>query len=190
MCVVSINFCCVTNHPKTWCLKTIVYLIHNSLWELVGWVFFWSGLDQIIWGDLGWALMYLVSWQDGWRPNVLGRILKWSLITCVFLLSLYLAWGWELQFASLNRIWQRQRDFTGVIKVPGQMTLSQLKEGLSWVGLTQSGKPFKRGPGGLRWNNWTLLAYFEEAAAMLWEGHITRTMGVLRSWVQALPDSQ
>lgn len=153
--------------------------------------FFWSGLGQIIWGDLGWALMYLVSWRDGWRLDMLGRILRWSLITRVFLLSLYLAWGWELQVASHNRMWQRQRDFIGVIKVPGQMTLSQLKEGLSWVGLTQSGKPFfKRGLGGLDGRTEQFLLTLKKQAAILWEGHITRTVGIFRSWIQAPADSQ
>lgn len=148
----------------------------------VGWMscFFWSGLGLIIWGDLGWALLYLVSWRDGWRLAMLGRILRWSLITRVFLLSLYLAWGWELQVASHNRMWQRQRDFIGVIKVPGQMTLSQLKEGLSWVGLTQSGKPFfKRGLGGLRWKNRIILAYFEEASCHIVRGPYHKNCGDL-----------
>lgn len=85
MCFVSLSFCSVTNHLKTWCLKTaIVYLTHSFL----GWMGCFSGLVQIIWDYLACALSRNCGQlRDGWRLDVLDRILRWALITLAFLES-------------------------------------------------------------------------------------------------------
>lgn len=75
--------------------------------------------------------------------GVVGGILKCPPVTLHKSISLSV--GGTCNLLLIRRIWQRQRDFADVIKVPKQLTLNRSQETLSWWAWPNQGHSLKEG---------------------------------------------